>query len=355
MSKVLIECSQRMPKELWETTLKKGLGPLYEDLNIRWEMLKPTGAYQEAHYRNITEFVGSPEEMKDKIGDAEILIVGVAPVSDDVMDADPNLRIVFCPRGGPVNVDVEGATQRGIMVVNAPGRNAEGVADQTIGLLICEARHLARAHCAVVSGTYEREFKAWRQFVPELAEKTLGLVGFGNVARKVAKRAKGFDMNILVYDPYISEDDVAEHGVRKVSMEELLKNSDFVSVHVRLTEGTWHLIGEKEFLMMKKNAIFVNTSRGHVVDEKALVQALREGRIAGAALDVVEEEPIQHHAENPLLKMNNVTITPHTAGVSDRVRERGVMIAAGDLARYLRGERIQNLLNREELGARVPA
>lgn len=144
MSKVLIECSQRMPKELWETTLKKGLGPLYEDLNIRWEMLKPTGAYQEARYKNITEFVGSPEEMKEKIGDAEILIVGVAPVSDDVMDADPNLRIVFCPRGGPVNVDVEGATQRGIMVVNAPGRNAEGVADQTIGLLICEARHLAR-------------------------------------------------------------------------------------------------------------------------------------------------------------------------------------------------------------------
>lgn len=105
--------------------------------------------------------------------------------------------------------------------------------------------------------------------------------------------------------------------------------------------------------MMKKNAIFVNTSRGHVVDEKALVQALREGRIAGAALDVVEEEPIQHHAENPLLKMVNVTITPHTAGVSDRVRERGAMIVASDLARFLRGERIQNLLNREGLEARA--
>ena len=352
MRKVLITTSQWIPKDLWESLLKEELGDLYEDLDIRWETLTPTGAYQEAKYRNITEFFGSPKEMKEKIGDAEILLVGGAPIADDVMDADPNLKIVFCPRGGPVNVDVEAATERGIMVVNAPGRNAEGVADHTIGLLICEARHLARSHCAVVNGSFNERAKSWRQYTPELAEKTLGLVGFGNVGRKVAKRAQGFDMNILVYDPYVSEEDAATQGVKKVSMEELMRNSDFVSVHARLTKKTWHLIGEKEFSMMKKNAIFANTSRGHVVDEKALVQALKKGKIAGAALDVVEEEPIQHHPENPLLKMQNVTITPHTAGMSDRVRERGVRMAAKDLARYLKGERIQNLLNKEGLDAR---
>ena len=350
MRKVLIVTSRWESKELWENILKEELGVLYDNLEIRWETLKPSGAYQEAHYKNITEFFGAPDEMREKIGDAEILILGAAPVPDDVMDADPDLKIVFCPRGGPVNVDVGGATERGIMVVNAPGRNAEGVADQAIGLLICEARHLARSHCAVVDGTFDEKSRSWREYVPELAEKTLGLVGFGNVGRKVAKRAKGFDMNVLVCDPYVSEEDAATYGVKKVSMKELMSQSDFVSVHARLTKETWHLIGEKEFSMMKKNTIFVNTSRGHVVDEKALVQTLKDGRIAGAALDVVEDEPIQHHPENPLLKMDNVTITPHTAGRSDRVRERGARMAAADLARYLKGERIQNLLNRKGLG-----
>jgi len=349
LKKVLIITSPWMGRELWESILREELESHYEDIDIRWDTLEPTGPYQEAHYRNVKEFFGSPQEMKEKILDTEILIVGAAPVPDDVMDAAPELKIIFCPRGGPVNVDVEAATERGIMVVNAPGRNAEGVADHTIGLMICEARHLARAHCALINGRYDEDHESWRRYVPELADKTLGLVGFGNVGSKVAKRAKGFDMKILVHDPYVSEEEIAEFNAESVSMEELMKRSDFVSVHARLTEETWHLIGEKEFSMMRKNTIFINTSRGHVVDEEALIEALREGRIAGAALDVIEEEPIQKHPENPLLKMNNVTITPHTAGMSDRVRERGTTIAARDLARYLKGERIQNLLNREGL------
>jgi len=350
MFKTLVVANSWYSRDLWEKCLKESLGPLINELDLRVIELEPIGPYQEQHYRKVTEFSGSPQVMLQEVKDAEILIVHAAPVPDDMIAAGKSLRLILCPRGGPVNVDVEAATKHRIPVVNAPGRNAECVADHTFGLLISEARHIARSYHALLGGIFDQEYQKWRFPFLELPGKTIGIVGFGKVGSLMAKRAKGFDMNVLAYDPYVTREEMASHGAKKVDLETLLKESDFVSVHARLTPETRHLISDKEFSLMKKTAIFLNTSRGAIVDEKALYEALKSKKIAGAALDVFEVEPIQKHPENPLYKLANVTFTPHTAGQSDMVAERGARIILEDLARYLRNEEMKNVLNRKEIG-----
>ena len=248
---LIVENKRRSPETSWINLLSEGLGSLIKKLEIRIIELEPTGAYQEQHYRNITEFVGSPQVMLKEIKDTEILIVGVAPVPDDVIAAGKNLKLIMCPRGGPVNVDIKAATEQKIPVVHSPGRNAESVVDHTFGLLISEVRHIARSYNALLQGNHDQEFRTWRFPLFELPGKTIGIVGFGRVGSLMAKRAKGFDMKILVFDPYVSEEVIRSQGAEKVDLETLLKNADIVSVHARLTPETRHLIGMKEFNFMK--------------------------------------------------------------------------------------------------------
>lgn len=299
--------------------------------------------------KSIKEYIGSPKQLVKEIDDADILVVNYAPVTEEVMDADKNLKLIGVTRGGPVNVDLQAATKRGIFVVNAPERTVDAVADFTIGLMIAEARNLARAYYMLKTGKVlkinPRLFgDAIIQGI-ELPGKTLGIIGFGRIGRAVAVRAKGFDMRILAYDPYVKEDEFRSCGVEPVDLKTLLRESDFVSIHVRLTKETEHMIGENELRMMKKTAYLINTSRGKVVDEKALYKALKEKWIAGAALDVVEEEPIS--PANPLLELDNVTITPHIAGLTQEVPLKSALIIADEITKYIRGERLSRLVNKE--------
>ncbi|MCX8189257.1 MAG: 2-hydroxyacid dehydrogenase [Nitrososphaeria archaeon] len=299
--------------------------------------------------KNIKEYIGSPRQLVKEIDEADILVVNYAPVTEEVMDADKNLKLIGVTRGGPVNVDLQAATKRGIFVVNAPERTVDAVADFTIGLMIAEARNLARAYHMLKTGKVlkinPRLFgDAIIQGI-ELPGKTLGIIGFGRIGRAVAVRAKGFGMRILAYDPYVKEDEIRNCGVEPVNLETLLKESDFISLHVRLTKETEHMIGEGELKRMKKTAYLINTSRGKVVDEKALYKALKEKWIAGAALDVVEEEPIS--PANPLLKLDNVTVTPHIAGLTQEVPLKSALIIADEITRYIRGERLSRLVNKE--------
>ena len=212
---------REMSSENWMSYFNEILGSLTSELDIREIDLEPTGAYQEQHYRNVTEFSGSPHVMLKEVKDTEILIVGAAPVPDDVIEAGNNLKLIICPRGGPVNVDVEAATKHKIPVVNAPGRNAESVVDHTFGLLLSEVRHIARSYHALLEGNFDEKYRTWRQPLFELPGKTIGLVGFGKVGSLMARRANGFDMKILVYDPYVSEETVKKHKATKVDMETL--------------------------------------------------------------------------------------------------------------------------------------
>ncbi|MGQ9781871.1 MAG: 2-hydroxyacid dehydrogenase [Nitrososphaeria archaeon] len=301
--------------------------------------------------KKIREYVGSPTQLEKEVSDAEVLIVNYAPITEEVIEAGRNLKLIGVTRGGVVNVDVEAATRRRIPVVNAPERTVEAVADFTIGLMIAEARNIARAYHMLKTGNVlkinPRLFgDAIIQGV-ELPGKTLGIIGFGRIGRAVATRAKAFGMRLLAYDPYVKEEDMEGCGVEPRNMDALLKESDFVTIHVRLTKETEHMIGERELSRMKKTAYLINTSRGEVVDEKALYRALKERLIAGAALDVVEDEPIS--PTDPLLDIDNVTITPHIAGLTLEVPLKSAIIIADEVRKYFAGERLGRLVNKELL------
>ncbi len=214
---------------------------------------------------------------------------------------------------GTDNVDVKTATELGILVVNTPQAVADQVADHAISLLFSLVRHITRHDRMVRRGQWEMStaMSPQRRF----RGAVLGLVGFGHIPRLITQKLSGFAMHFLAYDPYVAREVLASYGAEGVSLDEVFQRSDYVSLHCPLTEKTLHLIGEREFRLMQAHALFVNTARGKVVDEQALIAALEQEWIAGAALDVFEQEPVDPH--NPLLTMDNVIATPHFAGYSD--------------------------------------
>lgn len=241
-------------------------------------------------------------------------------------------------------VDLPAATAHGILVLNTPDALAEEVSDHAAALLLSCVRRIADQDRQMRKGR-------WRSMspmsVPRLKEKTLGFVGFGRIARTLAAKLNGFNLKYLVYDPYIGEGLAEEFGARLVGLDELLRRSDFVSLHLPLTQETFHLIGERELALMKPRAILVNTSRGAVVDQAALTRALREDRIAGAGLDVFEQEPIS--PDDPLLGLDNVTVTPHTASSSDQVMDSLFSAGVQVTIDLLRGKLPGSVVNPEVL------
>ena len=312
----------------------------------------------------------SPAELEGLLEDVSVLVVGYEGVSPGLLDAT-DLDVIACSRGGPdANVDIAAATERGIPVLYAPGRNAVSVADFTLGLVLAAARHIAHSHHLINTGVYtgeprgdsapggEREDVTWGVAAgspytelkgPELYDKQLGLVGFGDIGRKVATRAAGFGMDVVAHDPYVDAETMAEAGVEKVGLENLCRESTFVSVHCPVTEDTRGLLGEDEFDAMSDDAYFINTARGAIIDQEALVEQLRTGGIRGAALDVYDQEPLPEN--HPLLEMDNVVTTPHLGGAAEEVVERHSAMLVDDLARVLEGDRPEHVANPDALAA----
>jgi D-3-phosphoglycerate dehydrogenase len=349
MAKIIVlydSWSKADAKKIWEEMLRDSLGSDYSKHNIVY-VENHAGAFKWSTEvrENVKEAFGDPEFIKKNIRDAEIVLSGFAPMTASIMDADPALKVIGIARGGPVNVDVAAATARGVMLIGTVGRNAISVADQTMGLILSESRHIARHSMALKTGTYfENVAKIGRKYLDgyvfqELEGKTLGLIGFGEVGRRVAKRAKSFEMKVQVFDPYITAEALIKDECTKIELEPLLRTSDFISIHAKLTPETIHMLNKERLAMMKSSAVIINAARGEIIDEKALYEALKEKRLAGAALDVFEEDPIK--SDNPLLKLDNVTLTPHTAGRSPEVEKRGYQQVAEATAKYLQGEEIR--------------
>jgi len=252
-----------------------------------------------------------PAEVLTEIVDADVLLVHFCPVPEELINRAVKLRIVGCMRGGLENIDVNAAQKRGITVINTPGRNADAVADFTVGLILAETRNIARSHAALKQGIWLKDYPNSR-FCWEMEGRTAGVIGFGEIGKRVAYKLQGFNMQIVAYDPHISPAEIAKYGARSVDIKVLLETSDIVSIHSRLSQETKHLIGKKEIALMKPTAYLINTARAGLVDYEALYEALRNKSIAGAALDVFPEEPLP--LTHFLLTMDNVTITSHMAG-----------------------------------------
>ena len=276
---------------------------------------------------------------------ASLLVVEVEAVDDEVLGALPDVAIVATARGVPANVDLAAASARGLPVLHTPGRNAASVADFTLGLVITQCRSLARGqdHLRRVGWDVDGELPYLHFRGPELAGRTLGLIGYGAVGREVARRAAGgFGMRVVAHDPFVAG---LDPPVRAVPLAELLSESDVVSLHCPLTPATTGLIGERELDAMRPGAVLVNTARAGVVDEAALTAALVDGSIAGAALDVFWTEPLPR--SHPLLTLPNVTLTPHLAGAADDVVTRHSAMIVDDVEAVLAGRRPRFLANPE--------
>lgn len=244
-----------------------------------------------------------PGELARIVKGIDGIIVGKDVVDRAALEAADSLRVICMHGVGLDAIDVEFARSKGIVVTNLPGSNADAVAELTCGLIFCLARSIAAANTAVRAGKWERFIGT------EVGGKTLGLVGFGHIGKAVAIRAKALGMTVIVYDPVKDMDFAARHGVVYRDFDDVVREADFLSLHVPQLPETFHLIGLEELSKMKRTAYLINTSRGSVVDEDALCAALQQGIIAGAGLDVFEEEPLP--ADHPLLRLENCILTPH--------------------------------------------
>lgn len=256
------------------------------------------------------EECASEEDVIARAAQATIYLAYRLPVTRRVLEHLPRLRLVIASGSGFDHIDVHAATEHGVLVCNAATYNVEDVAEHTLMLIVACARKLRLLESAVRAGTWPLAPRAQPRY--RFGGKTLGVVGFGKIGRALAWRAAGIGLHVLVSDPYVAPDEIRASGCEPVVLDDLLARADFVSLHLRLNECTRHIFGPGEFAQMKPTAYFVNTSRGGLVDERALIDALRRGQIVGAGLDVLEHEPPA--PDHPLLHMDNVIVTGHTAG-----------------------------------------
>ncbi|MCA3749104.1 MAG: hydroxyacid dehydrogenase [Rubrobacter sp.] len=302
------------------------------------ELLWPEGL---AELRSLGEVVYDPGlwqragELRGRVGEAEALIVrNQTRVDNRLLRGAGRLRVVGRVGVGLDNIDLQAARKRGIKVVYARNANATSVAEYVLAAMLRACRELDAACEDVRAGSWDRA----RFTGVELCGKTLGLVGLGEISRRVARRAAAFGMRLLGYDPFVGPYDfpVAELGVRPVGLEELLESSDFVSLHLPLTPKTRNLLSLRELGRMRPEAWLINTSRGSIVNERALLEVLEKGAIGGAVLDVLEEEPPR--PGSPLLSHERVLITPHVAGLTGESQVRSSVLVAREVGKVLRGE-----------------
>jgi len=273
------------------------------------------------------------EHVKDKDG---LLCLLTDKIDKEVIDAAPNLKVISTYSVGFDHIDVEYATKKGIYIGHTPGVLTDAVADMAFALLLAIARRIVESDNMIREGGWKIAWAPTFMLGDAVYGRTLGIIGLGKIGTAIARRAKGFNMRILYYDKYRKEKEEKELGAEFTSLEELLKESDFVVLSVTLTPETHHLMNEERLKLMKKTAYLINISRGKVVDEKALLKALTEGWIKGAALDVFEEEPIGK--DHPFTKLKNIVLTPHAASATIETRSKMAEIAAKNLLNVLKGE-----------------
>jgi D-3-phosphoglycerate dehydrogenase len=281
-----------------------------------------------------------PERWEREASQVDAVISRKGRITRNHMEASRGRLKIVARTGVGVDasrIDLDAARQHKVWVTNNPGVNAVAVAELTIGQMIALSRYNVEADRAVKDNRWA-DYLRFTGF--ELAGKALGIVGMGNIGTRVALRARAFEMSLLVYDPYIPASHVAALGGRWVGLDEVFAGSDFVTLHCPLNKETHHLIGERQFSLMRKSAYLVNLARGGVVDEDALYRALSERRIAGAAIDVLETEPPRK--DHPLLRLDNVLLTPHVGGSTREAQKRGEWGAAEEVVRVLEGKKPRN-------------
>jgi D-3-phosphoglycerate dehydrogenase len=339
MTEIAIIGDRFMLSDMFEAALREAVGDAVtlRKLDLPWPDEPMEHGYAAPGMDGLKEYMGDPETVIAHVGDAPMLITHLAPLSAGMFDRMPGLRFVAVSRGGPVNIDMAAARERGVTVVNAPGRNASAVAEFAIGAIIAETRNITRGHDALRRGEWRGDLYRADVTGEELSEMTVGVIGYGQIGTRVVRLLRAFGCRVLVADPYVQLSAAdRDDGVRLVDRDTLLAESDVVTLHARVTPETTGFIDRDAFAAMKRGATFINTARGPMVDYEALADALESGHLRGAMLETFAVEPVP--PDWRLLKMPNVTLTPHVAGASLKTVKIAAAQAAEEVRRRLAGE-----------------
>ncbi|CAM3537878.1 2-hydroxyacid dehydrogenase [Kibdelosporangium persicum] len=308
------------------------------ELELPWPHV-PFGRVSE-----VDEASGSEDELIEALQGVKVCLTQMAPLTERVLKACPDLELFAVSRGGPVNANLAAATEHGVAVTFAPGRNAESTAEHTIGLMLAAMRRIPQAHNGLAAGRWESSLFAYEETGLEISGSTVGLIGAGAIGGRVAAALTAMGAKVLVADPYAKQ---LPEGVRVVPLKELLASSTVVSLHARLTPETEGIIGADELAAMPPGSVLVNCARGGLLDYTALAEALNSGHLFAAGLDVYDVEPLP--ADHPLRSAPNVVMTPHLAGASRAVAANAARMVTAEAARWLRGEPPANCANPEVL------
>ncbi|MFL6122213.1 2-hydroxyacid dehydrogenase [Actinophytocola sp.] len=329
---ILLAGDQFVLNRLFEAELAPGAWDV-RTLELPWPHV-PFGAVAEVDEASDVE-----DALIDALHGVKVCLTQMAPLTARVLAACPDLELFAVSRGGPVNANLAAATEHGVAVTFAPGRNAESTAEHTIGMALAAMRRIPAAHGSIVAGRWESGMFAYSETGLEIAGSTIGLVGYGAIGSRVAAVLRAMGATVLVTDPYAD--------VESVPLDELLRRSSVVSLHARLTDETRGIIGERELALMPEGSVLVNCARGGLLDYSALAKALTDGHLFAAAVDVYDEEPLP--ADHPLRDAPNVVMTPHLAGASRAVAARAARMVGVEAARWLAGEPPLHCANPEVL------
>ena len=332
MTHILIAGDHFVTPNLFRAALDDQLGDAavtYSELTLDWPY-EPFGDVGDVH-----EASGTVAGTIDALAGAEIAVTQMAPFTADVFKESPALRMVGVCRGGPVNVDLDAATEAGVLVSFAPGRNAQAAAEFTVGLILAGMRRIALTDSELKRGHWRGDYYAWENVGSELSGATVGLVGYGAIGRMVARILRSFDAQVIAFDPYADPAALAADGVATVTLDDLLRRSAVVSLHARLTPETHHLIDARAMALMPRGAVLVNAARGGLMDYEPLPELLRSGALGAVALDVFDVEPPP--ADWPLFTAPNVVVSPHLAGATRQTALRAADIVARDVAAFVSG------------------
>ncbi len=307
------------------------------ELTLGWP-LEPFGPVAE-----VTEASDAEDELIGALAGAQVLVTQMGPVTERVLDACPDLRLVVVCRGGPVNVNLAAAERHDVRVCYAPGRNAAATAEFTVGLMLAALRRIPQAHELLArQGSWEgATYYTYEHSGLELEDLPVGLVGYGAVGSRVARVLCAFGARVSVYDPYVHHHEI--HGLRVPTLDRLLRSSQVVTLHARLTAETHGLIGARELALLPPGAIVVNAARGPLLDEEALCDALESGQVSAAALDTYLREPLPPDSRLHAFA-DRVVLTPHLGGASRAVAQKAARIAAAEVGRWSRGEPLAHAL-----------
>jgi len=331
-----------LPELFEKALLHRVAEPLnFRPLTLPWPQV-PFGSVG-----SVVEASGQEDEVIDVLSGATIAVTQLAPFTRKVFKASPDLELVSVCRGGPVNVDLEAATESGTLVTYAPGRNARAAAEFTVGVMLAAMRRIGDGNTALHRGEWRGDYYAYPMAGMELHANTVGVIGFGAIGRIVADILIAFGAEVLVFDPFLPEGTSLPDSVSRVDLDTLLTRSKVVTLHARLTEDSHNMLTAENLKLLPQGAVLVNTARGGLLDYSALAGLLESGHLGAVALDVFDEEPPPPLW--PLLGKQNVILTPHLAGATKQTAERAADIVAEDIARFILGKTPRFLANPEVL------